>query len=67
MLDHLMARSGPATMIVSISPQSTALSKILRHANGANTVFYSFGVATVEARPNVRDKLKPPGVMFNDG
>ncbi|KAL8901267.1 MAG: hypothetical protein Q9207_005286 [Kuettlingeria erythrocarpa] len=35
--------------------------------NGASTVFYSFGVATVGARQNVRDKLIPKGVMFNDG
>lgn len=35
--------------------------------NGASTVFYSFGVGTPETRPNVRDKLTPKGVMFNDG
>ncbi|KAL8792757.1 MAG: hypothetical protein Q9195_004644 [Heterodermia aff. obscurata] len=35
--------------------------------DGANTVFYSFGAGTVDARPNVRDKLTPKGVMFNDG
>ncbi|KAL8920513.1 MAG: hypothetical protein Q9208_006263, partial [Pyrenodesmia sp. 3 TL-2023] len=34
---------------------------------GANTVFYSFGAATVGARVNVRDNLTPKGVMFNDG
>ena len=39
----------------------------LVNKDGANTVFYSFGVATKEARPNVRDKLAPKGVMFNDG
>lgn len=33
---------------------------------GQNTVFYSFGIATVEARTNVRDHLDPQGVMFND-
>ena len=35
--------------------------------DGASTVFYSFGVPTREARPNVRDKLTPKGLMFNDG
>lgn len=30
------------------------------------TVFYSFGVATQEVRENVRDKLDPRGMMFND-
>ncbi|KAG8527934.1 uncharacterized protein KY384_006850 [Bacidia gigantensis] len=39
----------------------------LLNKDGAPTVFYSFGVATKDARPNVRDKLNPHGVMFNDG
>ncbi|PVH70902.1 hypothetical protein DL98DRAFT_540457 [Cadophora sp. DSE1049] len=30
------------------------------------TVFYSFGATTVEVRTGFRDKLTPPGVMFND-
>lgn len=39
----------------------------LLNKDGASTIFYSFGVATKEARPKVRDKLDPHGVMFNDG
>ena len=33
---------------------------------GRSTVFYSFGVATVQARTQFRDTLDPKGVMFND-
>lgn len=39
----------------------------LLNKDGASTIFYSFGVATIEVRPNVRNKLAPKGVMFNDG
>ena len=34
--------------------------------DGRSTVFYSFGVATVQARTQFRDTLDPKGVMFND-
>jgi hypothetical protein len=30
------------------------------------TVFYSFGATTIQVRTGFRDKLTPPGVMFND-
>ena len=34
---------------------------------GTNQVFYSFGTETASARTNIRDKLQPRGIMFNDG
>ena len=33
---------------------------------GENTVFYSFGANTVQARTGLRDGLTPKGTMFND-
>lgn len=35
-------------------------------AGGRNTVFYSFGAPTAQARTKFRDTLSPKGVMFND-
>ncbi|KAL9616766.1 MAG: hypothetical protein Q9160_008391 [Pyrenula sp. 1 TL-2023] len=38
----------------------------LVNKNGASTIFYSFSANTNDVRPNVRNKLMPRGVMFND-
>lgn len=34
--------------------------------NTGPTVFYSMGATTIQTRTGLRDKLNPPGIMFND-